>query len=226
MGNLYLIEMTRQFVKFVSRQFGKSGSICWPSGPNRLSRHSNMFTASKAAQMAAVFVQRHGNTINLLKLMKLLYFADRESIAKYGFPISYDHIVSMDHGLVLSTIYNLMTGMVGGSSGAKWEEWISDREHHDVRLNREFGREDLDELSDANLEILEETWGKFGGMSQWELSDYAHEHCAEWEDPKGSSLPIKDSAVLVAVGFGPEEAEELGREIESQRSLDRALAEL
>ncbi len=87
--------MTRQFVKFVSRQFGNSGSIRWPSGPNRLSRHSNMFTASKAAQMAAVFVQRHGNTINLLKLMKLLYFADRESIAKYGFPISYDHIVSM-----------------------------------------------------------------------------------------------------------------------------------
>ena len=122
---------------------------------------SEMFNSRKAAQMAAVFAKKHGGTINVLKLMKLLYLADRESMKQSGFPISFDHVVAMEHGPVLSQTLNLINGAVRGSAGALWEEWISDRQEHGLTLNRKFSREDLDQLSDADLEVLDATWVTF-----------------------------------------------------------------
>lgn len=162
--------------------------------------------------------------MNILKLMKLLYLADRQSMAEYGSPISYDHVVAMPHGPVLSTVYNLTSGTVGGSVEARWDEWISSRENHDIKLKRDISREALDELSDSDLEILCSIWKKFGHMSQWELRDYTHKHCPEWVDPEGSSIPIKAKDILEAVGFGADEARELGKQIEAERHLDRVLA--
>lgn len=155
--------------------------------------------------------------------MKLMYLADRENLARYGTPISYDHIVSMPHGPVLSQIYDLTSGAVPGSAGAKWAEWITDVENYDVRVKRHFSRDDLDELSDTDLEIIDGVWRNFGHMDQWELVDYTHEYCSEWKDPDGSSCPIRDNEVLLAVGYAPQEATELGEAIEIQRRLDRAL---
>jgi len=48
--------------------------------------------------------------MNYLKLMKLLYLADRESMRRNGRPISGDRYVSMDHGPVLSQTLNLING--------------------------------------------------------------------------------------------------------------------
>ncbi len=79
-----------------------------------------MFSARTVAQMAAVFADKQGGMINILKLVKLLYLADRESLQKHGNPISFDRLVSMDHGPVLSRTLNLICGAVGGESGAEW----------------------------------------------------------------------------------------------------------
>lgn len=185
-----------------------------------------MFTASKAAQMAAVFAAKQDGTINVLKLTKLLYLADRESITRYGAPISYDNMVSMDHGPVLSRTLNLINGLVEDADAAKWEEWISHRENYDISVKRPFERKDLDELSDADLEVIEAIWSQFGKWNQWTIRDYIHAHCPEWKDPKGSSFPIKEKDVLIAIGRSPEEAIEIAQEIHTQRELDRVFSNL
>ena len=57
---------------------------------------------------------------------------------------------------------------------------MKEREGHEVTLEiQEFVDEDLDELSAADLKIVDETWKKFGFMDEWDLSRYTHEHCAE-----------------------------------------------
>ena len=45
--------------------------------------------------------------------------------------------------------------------------------------------DDLGELSDAEIAALETVWVKFGGMTQWQLVEYAHAkaNVPEWEDP-------------------------------------------
>ena len=49
----------------------------------------------KAAQTAAFFALRSGGSINILKLAKLLYLAERESMEKFDEPLFYDRLVSM-----------------------------------------------------------------------------------------------------------------------------------
>jgi len=183
-----------------------------------------MFTPAKIAQMAAFFTEKQGGTIDMLKLVKLLYLADREAMDRFGEPISYDNFFSMDTGPVGTNTLNLLDGFVGGADGAKWGEWISDRENHKVSLNREFGRDDLDELSDADLEVLGVVWQQFGRMDKWTIRDWTHNNCGEWQDPEGSRLPITDAEILREVGLEPEEADELAADIQAERHLDSLLS--
>ena len=60
------------------------------------------FNEQKVAQMAAFLLARGKGKMKYLKLLKLLYLADRESMKRNGHPISGDSYVSMDHGPVLS----------------------------------------------------------------------------------------------------------------------------
>lgn len=185
-----------------------------------------MYSPNKVAQMAAFFGQKQGGVINVLKLIKLLYLADRMSLTKYGRPISYDRLVSMDHGPVLSRTLNLMNGDVGGPAAAKWDEWISARANNEVGVKRRFSRDDLDELSAADLEVLETVWLEFGPMDKWTLRDWTHKNCAEWIDPNGSSSPIDEVKLLQSIGLPPERAQAFADEIKTERELDALLARL
>lgn len=68
-----------------------------------------MFTAETVAQIAAFFTHKEGGASKLLKLIKLMYLSDRESMRRHGYPISFDNFVSMEHGPVLSRTLNLIS---------------------------------------------------------------------------------------------------------------------
>ena len=185
-----------------------------------------MFNERKVAQMAAYLLHKRGGRMSHLKLMKLLYLADRESMRRFGAPISGDHVVAMPHGPVLSRVYDHMTGMVESCPDG-WEDWITDRENHEVSLRKKIdSRDDLDMLSDADIEVLDEVWANFGRMSRWKLRDYTHDQCPEWQDPEGSSEPIPYSRVFEALGFKHDDALERGNELDAHKALDAILARL
>jgi uncharacterized phage-associated protein len=81
--------------------------------------------------------------------------------------------------------------------------------------------DELDELSDAEIHVMEATWDQFGHMSAWEIRNWTHTNCPEWEDPDGSSTPIPYERVLKFLR--KENSAEIAAEIESQRSLDQSL---
>lgn len=182
-----------------------------------------MFDERKVAQAAAFLVQRAGGRIPLIKLMKLLYLADRESLARHAHPISYDRMVSMDHGPVLSRTLNLANGAVPSSPDG-WEYWISDREHHAVAINREVDPGALVDLSEADLEILDHVWRSFGHMTKWEIVEFTHKNLPEWTDPDGSSLQIGYEDVFIALGQTPEAAEQLASDLFAHNRIARKLA--
>lgn len=184
-----------------------------------------MFNERKVAQMAAYLLHKRGGRMSHLKLMKLLYLADREALAVYGLPISGDCMVAMPHGPVLSMTLNLMDGDVESAPNG-WESWISDKENHELSLKHDIAVDDLDELSPADLDVLEMVWVKFGHMSRWEIRDYTHKHCTEWKDPNGSSMPISDKHVFRALGRKDEETAELCARIEAERAVDKIFAAL
>ena len=177
-----------------------------------------MFSTERSAQIAAVFARMHGGKINVLKLVKLIYLSDRRSMEIHGRPITYDRLVSMDYGPVPSRTLNL----INGHDSDKWDKWMAGRANHMVVLKKtDFKRKDLDELSQADMEILEDVWREFGKMDQWELSNYTHENCPEWEDPNGSSLPIQERKIFESLGWKKGEARLAEEAIQDQRNLDK-----
>lgn len=185
-----------------------------------------MFNERKAAQVAAWFLRRSGRRMAHLKLMKLMYLADREALNEFGFPITGDRAVSMDNGPVLSRTLNLINGLVeSGEDG--WEAWISDRENHEVALRDRAGAsEALDEISKAELDVLENMWKQFGHMSKWQIRDYTHDHCPEWQDPQGSSAPIPFERIFTALGRSKDEAAQLAEGIAEQQRIGKLFSVL
>ena len=175
--------------------------------------------------MAAYFLDRARTRIKYLKLMKLLYLADRESMKRHGHPISGDRYVSIDHGPVLSNTLNLINGAVKFQEHG-WDHWIADKADYAVSLKRKVSREALDELSDADIDVLHNVFAKFGKVNQWDLVKYMHRYCREWENPNGSSIPISYEEVFRALGRTPAEAKKLGARVEQQRNIDKLFASL
>ena len=184
-----------------------------------------MFNERKVAQMAAFLLGKGGDRMPHLKLMKLLYLADREALERYGFPISGDCIVAMPHGPVLSMTLNLMDGDVESLPGG-WDSLISDKENYELSLKDSVTRSDLDELSQADIDVLEAVWARFGHMGKYEIRDFTHDHCPEWTDPNGSSNPISYEKVFRALGRSKDVAAKLCARIEDERSLDKTFAAL
>jgi uncharacterized phage-associated protein len=179
----------------------------------------------KVTQMAAYFLQKRGGRMSHLKLMKLLYLADRESLRLHGLSMSGDCLVSMPHGPVLSMTLNLMDGDVESRPDG-WESLISTKENHELALKSELQPDALDELSKADTDILESTWNQFGNLSRWQIRDYTHQHCPEWEDPHGSSKPIRFEKLFQALGRPTDEAKRLAEHIGEQQHIDELFAAL
>jgi len=185
-----------------------------------------MFRDRKVAQIAAFFLSKVAESrMPLLKLMKLLYLADREAIREYGEPMSNDCAVAMPHGPVLSMTLDLVNGFTQ-SSPRGWSSYISDREDNDVALARPVDDSELDELSPAECDILERIWKEYGGMSKWALRDWTHNNCPEWQDPQGSSHPISVARIASAVGYRHEQSEDIATRIAEEQRIDRLFASL
>lgn len=180
------------------------------TNPFRQLKHENplpLFNERKATEAAAFFLLKARGSLDLLKLMKLLYLAERESFKRFGESITNDSFVSMRHGPVLSIVLDLINGFYDGSTG-HWSKWISDRANHKISINKKYSaldpEEDLLGLSDSDVECLSAVWEEFGGMNTFDLVEYTHTHCPEWENPGSSSLSISVPKMLQALGYTEE----------------------
>lgn len=171
----------------------------------------------KIAQMISYLLSQNDNKMNLLKLMKELYLADRSSIEERDTSISGDIFVSMDHGPVLSMTLNLIRD---GALGEYFEQ--SDNMYFpDIVLKKSAG-DDL--LSIKDKEYLKKISDEFRNSSRWDLESYTH-NLKEWKDPSGSSIKIRFQDIMRALGRGEEEIAEAKREYEQICNLNKQLGE-
>jgi uncharacterized phage-associated protein len=155
------------------------------------------FNQMKAAQAAAYLLAKHNDWLDYLKLIKLLYLADRDSLVKRGKPITGARMVSMPYGPVLSEVLNLINLGRRYEEECPWLEYISPPENYGVR--RVSVDIEYDRLSEHECHILDKINATFGRMNKWSLVDWTHE-LPEWQDPRGSSLPIDPADILRAEG--------------------------
>ena len=186
-----------------------------------------MLNERKVAQMAAYFISREGGSMPILKLMKLLYLSERESLKLYCIPMTGDHAVSMDLGPVLSNAYNLANNTSIYSVEDGWGFWMAPRNGNDITLKdkKNVCEDNLDELSKADMQVLDSVWEQFGQYNEWKLSTYTHD-LKEWENPYGTSIQIHYKDIFVALDYEEEEATQLGEHIKTQETIHDKLGSL
>lgn len=138
------------------------------------------FSHRKATQALNFFARKAGGSMSKLRALKLVYFADRYHLRKFGRPITNDEYFAMPYGPVASGVKDL----------AEKSEFLSDeeREYADRFLSRDetrphdfFSHADVDKavLSESDLEALEFAWRTFGRMEPFELVELTHRY-PEW----------------------------------------------
>ncbi len=179
------------------------------------------FNEAKATQAAARLLRNRGGRMSYMKLIKLLFLADREALYRWGRPITTDTFVSMRHGPVLSHVLDLITDGPNPLTGETfWTRHISEPDHYEVAL-KENPPDDL--LSEAEDTLLDEIFERFGRLTRWQLVDLVHK-LPEWKDPEGSALPIEYSDILRARNKSPEEIRAIESEIQELNQLEYHLA--
>lgn len=190
----------------------------YDGGVDAAERIRMAFNERKATEAAAFLLRLRGGKMSYLKLIKLLYLADREALCRWGFSITNDRYVSMDHGPVVSRTYNLMIDEV---EKPFWSKYITPPlGQYELELTAEECP--IDALSRAEEKLLAEIFERYGRMDRWKLRDYTHT-LPEWQDPSGSSLPISIREILEAQNLSPEEIAAITSEIEAAEKAERIL---
>jgi len=142
-----------------------------------------------------------------MKLIKLLYLADRRALICWGRPITFDCYFSMPHGPVLSFTLDKINQQPEEDPSSYWHQYVSGRQGYEVSL-LDPAAVPADELSRAEEDLLAEVHREFGHLSRWDLRTYTHA-LAEWKDPQGSSVRIRISDILLAEGFSDSEVRDV-----------------
>ncbi len=178
------------------------------------------FNERKATQVAAQLLRLRGGQMSYMKLIKLMYLADREALLRWGRPISTDRYVSMDKGPVLSRVLDLATDGDDPSRPAIWSEQIGEPVSYEVALKADPGS---DELSEAEITLLEEIFQIHGRKNRWDLVELTHQ-LPEWVDPQGSAIPISYRDILKAGGKSDLEIAAIESELSELVEADLLLA--
>ena len=153
------------------------------------------FNEKRTLQAIAELLKLHSIArMNYMRLLKLLYIADREMLATHALPITGDAVVAMERGPVLSRTYDLILANEGD-----WAKFVI-KDHYDLVLVNDPGKS---QLSKAILAKLREVTDRYQDKDEWDMVEETHK-LAEWQKsfPLGSksSHPIRWEDVLIAQG--------------------------
>lgn len=148
------------------------------------------FDVDKAVATMVALLRRIGPT-DKLKLVKLLYLADRNCFLEFGHPITGDQPVAMKHGPVPSGCLNVLNGEIESQVFSFLH--VRDRE---VALDQ-APPPDLEKFADHETQILEQTLEEYGGMTTGQLYCLVHE-LPEYKDcyVPGTSTAIPFERIL------------------------------
>lgn len=178
-----------------------------------------VFNETKAAQAAMYLLAEHGKQMPYMKLLKLLYLADREAFIESGYPITGDDMYSLKRGPILSRVLNLMRGGLS----LRWGKYIARAgTSPNVVL---IGPYETDRLSEYEMEVLARINSEFGHLDQWHLERYTHDHCPEWTDPGSGRLPIDPEAILRAAGKSEGEIADIISQIDAVSAFNNRFAQ-
>ncbi|MFB3882630.1 MAG: Panacea domain-containing protein [Armatimonadota bacterium] len=153
--------------------------------------------------------------MSYLRLLKLLYIADREALREVARPIVGTRPVAMPHGPVLSEVYDLVRGE--HFDEAIWSEHIR-KDGYEIELTKDPG---VLTLSRYEIGVLTRTAEANRDTDDWELVRKTHSF-PEWvrNYREGTSTPIPFEDLIEAVGRS-EDRDEILEDAEETTAVRR-----
>lgn len=121
-----------------------------------------------------------GGEIDYYKVVKMMYFADKEHLQRRGSTITNDFYVRMDHGSTGSKTLEMLQAIRGDENkDPRLREFAYGRlsviGSGSLCKVRALGYPDLDDLSPSEIEVLSEIYDKYKAKSFTELRELAHD---------------------------------------------------
>lgn len=171
------------------------------------------------AATGVLFREENRDRMNYMRLLKLLYFAEREFLRVSGRPIVGGRVIAMERGPVLEEVYDLIRDQHVDLQ--RWSSFFV-REHYDLRMLKNPG---VQSLSRKEIEVLQGVARAHEDKDEWMVVEEAHQ-LEEWKThaPGKSSRPIPLEDILKAVGRG-KDAKAILREAEEDTVLEELLSQ-
>lgn len=167
----------------------------------------------KLIQTSAYILSKYDGVLNYTKLIKILYLADRKSLAETGYSITGDAYVSMKDGPVLSGLYSLIKNRYSDKPTQYY--WNSKFQTDGYDLHKIVSFVPVGELSDFETKTLDEVDSRFHGSTYSQMIDFVHDskNCPEWKQTF-SSMPLTEEEIMRNIGFSDEDIKAIQEEKE------------
>lgn len=166
------------------------------------------FNILKTAQATGVLMKAEPTRrISPVRLLKLLYIADRELLQERGRPITGDRPVAMDHGPVPGRTYDIVTG--SDYCSPTWDKYFRTVGRRDIGLTLDPG---VGRLTRREILKLREVSDRCGSMDDWALAELTRGF-SEWQKNQppthtARDIPIQDLMEAVGLASYQEELRE------------------
>ena len=136
------------------------------------------FSHRKATQALNFLARQAGGSLHKLKALKLVYFADRYHLRRYGRPVIGDEYLAMEYGPVPSNTKDIaeLGDFLGKEEREYARTFIRPNEHHSYSSERAVEEK---VFSQSDREALAWAWKKFGQVARFELAKMTHAY-PEW----------------------------------------------
>ncbi len=146
-------------------------------------RGMDILEFQKLIQVFNFFAIQNGGTIDKLKAIKLLFFADRYHVRKYGRPVVWSTYFAMENGPVSSEARDLLEQNENYLSDQRLKQsklFLQKKGEYDFQSIKEV---DKNVFSETDIEALNFAWDNFKSFDQHTLIDITHAY-PEWKQYK------------------------------------------
>lgn len=163
-----------------------------------------------AAHMAVAIIAEARRPVGRLKLLKLMYLAEREAMRRFLLPIIGDDILAMRQGMALSNTAALAGGR--GEANGAWNRHIV-QTAQGLGVRKGVPARSLDSLNEDDRSVIQSVCQRYGHRTQDQLVHDVHHKLPEWiahwhqPDRKPQAVPVPYETLYRTVCAGMNKAD-------------------